>query len=107
MCGIAIEDDKKRSGEMEVNHDDLKETDKMKLMKVDHEMMGVLKFVLDGEFVDEDLLPELLKMNKSKLVKGIELLLVMRKLISLRGKLKNTSPDIPMLVILCLMIIIK
>jgi hypothetical protein len=71
MCGIAIEDAKKRSGEMEVNHDDLKETDKMKLMKVDHEMMGVLKFVLDGEFVDEDLLPELLKMNKSKLVKGI------------------------------------
>jgi hypothetical protein len=71
MCGIAIEDDKKRSGEMEVNHDDLKEMDKMKLMKVDHEMMGVLKFVLDGEVVDEDLLPELLKMNKGKLIKDI------------------------------------
>jgi hypothetical protein len=71
MCGIAIEDDKKRSEEMEVNHDDLKETDEMKLMKVDHEVMDVLKFVLDGEFADEDLLPELLKMNKGKLVKGI------------------------------------
>jgi hypothetical protein len=71
MCGIAIEDDKKRSREMEVNHDDLKETDEMKLMKVDREVMDVLKFVLDGEFVDEDLLPELLKMNKGKLVKCI------------------------------------
>jgi hypothetical protein len=69
MCGIAIEDDKKRSREMEVNHDDLKETDEMKLMKVDHEVMDVLKFVLDGEFADEDLLPKLLKMNKGKLVK--------------------------------------
>jgi hypothetical protein len=71
MCGIAIEDDKKRSREMEVNHDDLKETDEMKLMKVGREVMDVLKFVLDGEFTDEDLLPELLKMNKGKLVKGI------------------------------------
>jgi hypothetical protein len=71
MCGIAIEDDKKRSREMEVNHDDLKETDEMKLMKVDREVMDVLKFVLDGEFVDEDLLPELLKMNKGQLVKCI------------------------------------
>jgi hypothetical protein len=69
MCGIAIEDDKKRSREMEVNHDDLKETDEMKLMKVDHEVMDVLKFVLDGEFADEDLLPKILKMNKGKLVK--------------------------------------
>jgi hypothetical protein len=51
ICGIAIEDDKKRSGEMEV--------------------MDILKFVLDGEFADEDLLPKLLKMNKGKLVKDI------------------------------------
>jgi hypothetical protein len=55
MCGIAIEDDKKRSGEI----------------KVDREVMDVLKFVLDGEFADEDLLPKFLKMNKGKLVKGI------------------------------------
>jgi hypothetical protein len=55
MCEIAIEDDKKRSGEM----------------KVDREVMDGLKFVLDGEFIDEDLLPELLKMNKGKLVKGV------------------------------------
>jgi hypothetical protein len=71
MCGTAIEDDKKRSGEMLVNHDDLKKTDEMKLMKVDGEVMYVLKFMLDGEFVDEDLLLKLLKMNKGKLVKGI------------------------------------
>jgi hypothetical protein len=55
ICGIAIEDDKKRSREM----------------KDDHEVMDVHKLVLDGEFADEDLLPELLKMNKGKLVKGI------------------------------------
>jgi hypothetical protein len=55
MCGIAIEDDKKRSREM----------------KDDHDVMDVHKLVLDGEFADEDLLPELLKMNKGKLVKGI------------------------------------
>jgi hypothetical protein len=71
MCGIAIEDDKKRSGEMEVNHDDLKETDEMKLMKVDREVMDILKFVLDGEFANEYLLLELLKMNKGNLVKGV------------------------------------
>jgi ribosome-associated translation inhibitor RaiA len=71
MCGIAIEDDKKRSREMEVHHDDLKEMDEMKLMKVDREVMNVLKFVLNGEFTDEDLLPELLKMNKGKLIKSI------------------------------------
>jgi hypothetical protein len=71
MCEIAIEDDKKRSREMEVNHDDLKETDEMKPMKVDREVMDVLKFVLDCEFANEDLLPELLKMNKGKLIKGI------------------------------------
>jgi hypothetical protein len=58
MCGIAIKDDKKRSGEIEVNHDDL-------------EVMDILKSVLDGECADDDLLPKLLKMNKSKLVKGI------------------------------------
>ncbi len=37
----------------------------------DHEVMDVLKFVLDGKCADDDLLPELLKMNKGKLVKGI------------------------------------
>jgi predicted transcriptional regulator len=51
ICEIAIEDDKKRSGEMEV--------------------MDVLKFVLDVEFADEDLLPELLRVNKGKLIKDI------------------------------------
>jgi hypothetical protein len=55
ICGIVIEDDKKRSGEM----------------KVDHEVMNILKFVLDGEFANKDLLPKLLKMNKVKLIKGI------------------------------------
>jgi hypothetical protein len=78
MCEISIEDDKKRNREMEVNHDDC-------------EVMDVLKLVLDGKCADDNLLPELLKMNKGKLVKDIltlipELLLVMRKLISLRGK---------------------
>jgi hypothetical protein len=78
MCEISIEDDKKRNREMEVNHDD-------------REVMDVLKLVLDGKCADDNLLPELLKMNKGKLVKDIltlipELLLVMRKLISLRGK---------------------
>jgi hypothetical protein len=58
MCGIAIKDDKKRSGEMEVNHDDLK-------------VMDVLKSVLDGECAATDLLPKLLKMNKGKLIKCI------------------------------------
>jgi hypothetical protein len=71
MSGIAIEDDKKRSREMEVNHDDLKETNVMKLVKVDREVMDILKFVSDCEFAKEDLLPELLKMNKGKLVKDI------------------------------------
>jgi hypothetical protein len=54
MCGIAIEDDKKRSGEM----------------NVDCEVMDVLKLLLDGEFGDKDLLPKLLKMNKANLIKG-------------------------------------
>jgi hypothetical protein len=71
MCGITIENDKKRSRKMEVNHDYLKEMDKMKVIKVDREVMDVLKFVLDGDFADEELLLELLKMNKGKLIKVI------------------------------------
>jgi hypothetical protein len=55
ICGIAIENDKKRSGEM----------------NADCEVMNVLKLVLDGELSDKDLLPKLLKMNKGKLVKCI------------------------------------
>jgi hypothetical protein len=55
MCGIAIEDDKKRSGEM----------------KAECEVMDILKLVLDGELGNKDLLPELLKMNKGNLIKGI------------------------------------
>jgi hypothetical protein len=58
MCEIAIDDDKKRSGEVEVNHDNLK-------------VMDVLKSMLDGECVGDDLFLKLLKMNKGKLVKGI------------------------------------
>jgi hypothetical protein len=45
MCGIAIGDDR--------------------------EVMDVFKFVLDGKCADDDLLPELLKMNKAKLIKVI------------------------------------
>jgi hypothetical protein len=45
MCRIAIEDDR--------------------------EVMDVLKSVLDGKCVSDDLLPELLKMNKGKLIKDI------------------------------------
>jgi hypothetical protein len=63
MCGIAIEDDKKRSGEMKVDHGD-------------REVMHVLKFVLDGECVAADLLPKPIKMNKGKLVKGILTLII-------------------------------
>jgi hypothetical protein len=55
ICGTAIEDDKKSSGEM----------------MTDCEVMGVLKLVLDGELGDKDLLPKLLRMNKGKLVKCI------------------------------------
>jgi hypothetical protein len=40
MCGIAIKDDKNRSGEM----------------KADCEVMDVLKLVMDGELGDKDLL---------------------------------------------------
>jgi hypothetical protein len=58
MCEIVIDDDKKKSREMEANHDD-------------REVMNVLKFVLDGECADDDFLPKLLKMNKGKLVKDI------------------------------------
>jgi hypothetical protein len=78
MCEIVIENDKKRSREM----------------KIDHEVMNVLKLVVDGEFVDEDLLPELLKMNKGKLIKGI-LTLISRvvacdtKIIKLERKVKK------------------
>jgi hypothetical protein len=55
MCGIAIEDDKKRRGEM----------------NADLEVMDLLKLVLDGELGNDDLLPKLLKMNRGKLIKGI------------------------------------
>jgi hypothetical protein len=55
MCGIAIEDNKKMSGEM----------------KIDCEVMDILKFVQYGEFAEEDLLFELPKMNKGKLIKCI------------------------------------
>jgi hypothetical protein len=55
MCGIAIEVDKKRSREM----------------KDGREVVDVFKSVFDGKCADDDLLPELLKMNKGKLVKGI------------------------------------
>jgi predicted transcriptional regulator len=55
MCEITIENDKKRSEEI----------------NADFEVMDVLKFVLDGELDDKDLLPELLKMNKGNLIKGI------------------------------------
>jgi hypothetical protein len=40
-------------------------------MKTDCEVMDVLKSVLDGKCTDDDLLPELLKMNKCKLIKCI------------------------------------
>jgi hypothetical protein len=33
------------------------------------EVMNVLKFVLDGEFTNEDVLPKLLKTNKDKFVR--------------------------------------
>jgi hypothetical protein len=55
MCGIVIEDDKKRSGEM----------------NADCEVMDIPKLVMDGELGDKNLLPELLKMNKYNLIKGI------------------------------------
>jgi hypothetical protein len=55
MCGIAIDVDKKRSEEM----------------KDDREVMDVLKSVLDGKCANDDLLSELLKTNKGKLIKGI------------------------------------
>jgi hypothetical protein len=55
ICGIAIEDYKKRSGEM----------------TADCEMMDVLKLVLDGELSDKDFLPKVLRMNKGNLIKCI------------------------------------
>jgi hypothetical protein len=57
MCEITIEDDKKRNREM----------------KADCEVMGVLKFVLDGKCADDDLLSELLKMNKVNSSKAFKL----------------------------------
>jgi hypothetical protein len=96
MCGIAIKDDKNRSGEM----------------KADCEVMDVLKLVMDGELGDKDLLPKLLKMNKGNLIKGI-LTLIPRvvacdvKIDKLDRKVKNTSLDTQILVILWLVIIIK
>jgi hypothetical protein len=95
ICGIAIEDDKK-SGEMEAGC----------------EVMDVLKLVLDGELGDKDLLPELPKMNKGNLIKGI-LTLIPRvvacdaKIDKLERKVEKYSVDTPMLVILCSVIIIK
>jgi hypothetical protein len=68
MCGIAIEDDR--------------------------EVMDVLKSVLDDKCADDDLLPELLKINKGKLVKYI-LTLIPRvsacdaKIDKLEGKVKK------------------
>ena len=62
MCGIAIQDDNKRSE---------KEKDEMDLVKCDRDVMDVLKLLMDGELSDEDLLPEHLKMKKVKLIKGI------------------------------------
>jgi hypothetical protein len=40
-------------------------------MKSDCQVMDVLKHVLDDVLGDKDLLPELLKMNKGNLIKGI------------------------------------
>jgi hypothetical protein len=96
MCGIAIEDDKKMSGEM----------------KADYEVMDILKLVLDGELGDKDLLPKLLKMNKGKLIK-YSLTLISQvgacdaKIDKLERKVENTSLDILMLMIPCLVITIK
>jgi hypothetical protein len=55
MCEIAIEYDKKRSGEI----------------NTDCEVIDVLKLVLDGELGDKDLLSELLKVNKGNHIKVI------------------------------------
>jgi hypothetical protein len=86
MCGIAIE--------------------------YNREVMDILKSVLDGKCAADDLLPELLKINKGKLIKGI-LTLIPRvvacdtKIDKLERKVENTSLDTSMLVIICLVIIIK
>jgi hypothetical protein len=40
-------------------------------IKDDREVMDILKSVLDCKCVDDDLLPELIKMNKGKLIKSI------------------------------------
>jgi hypothetical protein len=78
----------------------------------DREVMDLLKFVLDGECADDDLLPKLLKMNKGKLVKDI-LILIPRvvacdmKIDKVERKVKNTSLDTPIFVIPYFVIIIK
>jgi hypothetical protein len=82
------------------------------VVKDDREVMDLLKFVLDGECADDDLLPKLLKMNKGKLVKDI-LILIPRvvacdmKIDKVERKVKNTSLDTPIFVIPYFMIIIK
>jgi hypothetical protein len=76
MCEISIEDDKKRSGEMEVNHDDLR-------------VMNALMSVVDGECAAADLLPNLLKMNKSKLVKDI--LTLIPRVVACDAKIDKTE----------------
>jgi hypothetical protein len=82
------------------------------VVKDDREVMDLLKFVLDGECADDDLLPKLLKMNKGKLVKDI-LILIPRvvacdmKIDKVERKVKNTSLDTPIFVIPYFVIIIK
>jgi hypothetical protein len=82
------------------------------VVKDDCEVMDLLKFVLDGECADDDLLPKLLKMNKGKFVKDI-LILIPRvvtcdmKIDKVERKVKNTSLDTPIFVIPYFVIIIK
>jgi hypothetical protein len=82
------------------------------VVKDDREVMDLLKFVLDGECADDDLLPKLLKMNKGKFVKDI-LILIPRvvtcdmKIDKVERKVKNTSLDTPIFVIPYFVIIIK
>jgi hypothetical protein len=70
MCGIAIKDDKKRSGEM----------------KADCEV------VLDGELGDKDLVPELLKMNKGNLIKYI--LTLISQVVACDAKIDNLERNV-------------
>jgi hypothetical protein len=82
------------------------------VVKDDCEVMDLLKFVLDGECADDDLLPKLLKMNKGKFVKDI-LILIPRvvtcdmKIDKVERKVKNASLDTPIFVIPYFVIIIK